>query len=299
MMIRMVINSSIAAARHGVPLLHRYDSQDYSRNTGFTMSQALLVQRQGAIATLQLNRPELHNAFDAALIANLTCTLQDIGNDPDVRAVVLAGNGPSFSAGADLQWMRAMATASQEENRVDSLALARLMRTLDELPKPTIARVHGAAFGGGVGLVACCDIVIAAEGVRFGLTESRLGLLPAVISPYVIAAIGPRQARRWFATGEHFDAATAQQIGLVHQVVAADALDGAVQAQLELLGKAGPVAAASAKVLVREVAAAVGADRDALDSANAGLIAALRASDEGREGLTAFLEKRAPAWARR
>ncbi|AMJ56781.1 MULTISPECIES: enoyl-CoA hydratase-related protein [Stenotrophomonas] len=260
------------------------------------MSDALLVQHQGAVATLSMNRPDLHNAFDAALIAALTETLAALGADPAVRAVVLAGTGPSFSAGADLQWMRAMASASQEENRIDSLALARLMRTLDELPKPTIARVHGASFGGGVGLVACCDIAIAAEEARFGLTESRLGLLPAVISPYVIAAIGPRQARRWFATGEHFDAATAQQMGLVHQVVAADALDAAVQAQLKLLGKAGPVASASAKVLVREVHAAVG-DRDGLDRANAGLIAALRASDEGREGLSAFLEKRPPRWA--
>jgi len=259
------------------------------------MSNALRVDHDGAVATLRLNRPELHNAFDAGLIASLTTTLEALGADPAVRVVVLAGEGPSFSAGADLQWMRAMANASQEENRQDALALARLMRTLDELPKPTIARVHGAAFGGGVGLVACCDIAIAAEGARFGLTESRLGLLPAVISPYVIAAIGPRQARRWFASGEHFDAATAQRIGLVHQVVAADALDAAVQAQLALLGKAGPVATASAKALVRDVLA-LGADRDALDGANAGLIAALRASDEGREGLSAFLEKRAPRW---
>ncbi|MCG8276674.1 enoyl-CoA hydratase-related protein [Stenotrophomonas sp. NLF4-10] len=260
------------------------------------MSNALRVDHDGAVATLRLNRPELHNAFDAGLIASLTASLEALGADPAVRAVVLAGEGPSFSAGADLQWMRAMANASQEENRRDALELARLMRTLDELPKPTIARVHGAAFGGGVGLVACCDIAIAAEGARFGLTESRLGLLPAVISPYVITAIGPRQARRWFASGEHFDAATAQRIGLVHQVVAADALDAAVQAQLALLGKAGPVAAASAKVLVRDVLA-LGADRDALDGANAGLIAVLRASDEGREGLSAFLEKRAPRWA--
>ena len=260
------------------------------------MSDALRVHHDNAVATLHLNRPELHNAFDAGLIAHLTATLEAVGADPAVRAVVLAGDGPSFSAGADLQWMRAMAGASEEENRRDALELARLMRTLDELPKPTIARVHGAAFGGGVGLVACCDIAIAAEGARFGLTESRLGLLPAVISPYVIAAIGPRQARRWFATGEHFDAATAQQMGLVHQVVAADALDTAVQAQLALLGKAGPVAAASAKVLVRDVLA-LGADRDAQGAANAGLIAALRASDEGREGLSAFLEKRAPRWA--
>jgi len=292
----MVINSSIAASRHGVPVLHRYDSRTYRSTQAFPMSDALLVHRQGAVATLQLNRPELHNAFDAALIQTLTTALEAVGNDPTVRTVVLSGAGASFSAGANLQWMRAMASASQDENRQDSLALARLMRTLDELPKPTIARVHGAAFGGGVGLVACCDIAIAAEGARFGLTESRLGLLPAVISPYVIAAIGPRQARRWFATGEHFDAATAAQIGLVHQVVAAEALDAAVDAHLSLLAKAGPVAAASAKVLVREVAAA-GGDRDALDRANAGLIAALRASDEGREGLTAFLEKRPPAWA--
>ncbi|WP_427851777.1 enoyl-CoA hydratase-related protein [Stenotrophomonas acidaminiphila] len=260
------------------------------------MSEALLVSRDNAVATLHLNRPELHNAFDAGLIATLTAALEAAAADPAVRAVVLAGHGPSFSAGADLQWMRAMAGASQEENRQDALALARLMRTLDELPKPTIARVHGASFGGGVGLVACCDIAIAAEGARFGLTESRLGLLPAVISPYVIAAIGPRQARRWFATGEHFDAADALRMGLVHQVVAADALDAAVQRQLQLIGKAGPVAAAAAKVLVREVHAA-GGDRDALDRANAGLIAALRASDEGREGLTAFLEKRPPRWA--
>ncbi|MCL7713655.1 enoyl-CoA hydratase-related protein [Stenotrophomonas mori] len=259
------------------------------------MNAALLVNRRGAVATLQLNRPGLHNAFDAALIDTLTRALEALATDPDVRAVVLAGAGPSFSAGADLQWMRAMAGASQEENRQDALALARLMRTLDELPKPTLARVHGASFGGGVGLVACCDIAIAAEGARFGLTESRLGLLPAVISPYVVAAIGPRQARRWFATGEHFDAATALRIGLVHQVVAADALDAAVQAQLDLLGKAGPVAAASAKALVREVHAGAG-DRDALDRANAGLIAALRASDEGREGLSAFLDKRPPRW---
>ncbi len=262
------------------------------------MSDALLVQHQGAVATLSLNRPELHNAFDAGLIQQLTDALRTLAVDASVRAVVLGGSGASFSAGADLQWMRAMATASQEENRVDALALATLMRTLDELPKPTIARIQGAAFGGGVGLVACCDIAIAAEGARFGLTESRLGLLPAVISPYVIAAIGPRQARRWFATGEHFDAATAQAIGLVHQVVPAEALDAAVDAQLQLLAKAGPVAAGAAKGLVREVCAA-GGDRDGLDRANAGLIAALRASDEGREGLSAFLEKRAPRWAAR
>jgi len=212
-----------------------------------------------------------------------------------VRAVVLAGEGASFSAGADLHWMRGMAAASESENRQDALALARLMRTLDELPKPTLARVHGAAFGGGVGLVACCDIAIAADSARFGLTESRLGLLPAVISPYVIAAIGPRQARRWFATGEHFDAATALRIGLVHAVVAGDQLDAAVKQQLDLLLAAGPIATASAKTLVRDVLA--NPDADARDQANAELIARLRVSAEGQEGLGAFLDKRPPGWA--
>jgi len=258
------------------------------------MTDALTVQRDGTTATVWLNRPTLHNAFDAGLITALTTALETLGADAGVRSVVLSGHGASFSAGADLNWMRGMAAASEAENRQDSLALARLMRTLDELPKPTVARVHGAAFGGGVGLVACCDIAIAADGARFGLTESRLGLLPAVISPYVVSAIGARQARRWFATGEQFDAATALHIGLVHQVVAADALDAAVAAQLRLLEKAGPVAAASAKQLVRQVQGST--DRDGLDLANAALIARLRVSPEGQEGLGAFLEKRAPVW---
>jgi methylglutaconyl-CoA hydratase len=193
-----------------------------------------------------------------------------------------------------MQWMRGMAAASEEDNRQDSMALARLMRTLDELPKPTIARVHGAAFGGGVGLVACCDIAIGVVGAKFGLTESKLGLLPAVISPYVIAAIGPRQARRWFATAEVFDAAQALRIGLLHEVVEADALDAAVERQASLLLKAGPIASATAKQLVRDVA--LQPDRDLLDDANARLIAALRVSPEGQEGLAAFLDKRKTQW---
>jgi len=258
------------------------------------MSDALRIERSAAVLTLWLDRPTLHNAFDAGLIGALTAALDAAGRDDQVRAVVLAGTGASFSAGADMQWMRGMAAASEEANRQDSLALAGLMRTLDELPKPTVARVHGAAFGGGVGLVACCDIAIASSTARFGLTESRLGLLPAVISPYVIDAIGPRQARRWFATGEHFDAATALQIGLVHQLVDPERIDEAVQHQLGLLDKAGPVAAASAKALVRRVAA--GGDRDALDRDNAALIARLRVSAEGQEGLGAFLDKRTPRW---
>lgn len=258
---------------------------------------ALLIDRAGPVARLRLNRPELHNAFDPALIGELTAALDRLALEPDTRVVVLEAAGASFSAGADLNWMRGMAQASERENRDDALALARLMRSLDELPKPTIARVQGPAFGGGVGLVACCDIAIGVPEAKFGLTESKLGLLPAVISPYVIAAIGPRQARRWFATAEAFGADTALQIGLLHQVVDAELLDAAVQRQIELLLKAGPSAAASAKTLVRRVAA--GADRDTLDAANADLIARLRISPEGQEGIAAFLEKRPPAWAKK
>lgn len=259
------------------------------------MSSSLSIARDGPVARLRMERPDLHNAFDAALITALTGALEQLGGDATVRVVVLEGSGASFSAGADLNWMRSMASASEAENRDDALALARLMRTLDELPKPTIARVHGAAFGGGVGLVACCDIAIGVPSAKFGLTESRLGLLPAVISPYVIAAIGARQARRWFATGEVFDAGRALQMGLLHEVVAEDQLDAAVQQQLNHLLKAGPVAAAQAKALVRAVLPHI--DRDALDGATADLIAALRVSPEGQEGLTAFLDKRQPSWA--
>ncbi|NZA26066.1 enoyl-CoA hydratase/isomerase family protein [Luteimonas sp. SJ-92] len=259
------------------------------------MSDALQLQRAGAVARLRLNRPGVHNAFDAGLIATLTARLAELGSDQDVRVVVLEGAGDSFSAGADLNWMRSMAAADADENREDALALARLMRTLDQLPKPTIARVHGAAFGGGVGLVACCDVAIAAEDAKFGLTEARLGLLPAVISPYVIAAIGARNARRYFATAEVFAAPEALRIGLLHEVVAADALDAAVERQVGLLLRAGPVASAQAKALVRAVVPQ--GDRDALDGATADLIAAMRASPEGQEGLTAFLDKRPPAWA--
>ncbi len=259
------------------------------------MSHPLLNLRDGPVARLRMNRPQLHNAFDAELVGALSSALQFVGSDDSVRVVVLEGVGASFSAGADLNWMRGMAAASEAGNRDDALALARLMRTLDELPKPTVARVHGAAFGGGVGLVACCDIAIGVPTAKFGLTESKLGLLPAVISPYVIAAIGPRQARRWFATAEIFDAQTALQIGLLHQVVPEEQLDAAVQRQIDLLLKAGPVAAARAKSLVASMVAET--DGPAQDQANAALIAALRVSPEGQEGLSAFLDKRVPSWA--
>jgi len=258
------------------------------------MSERLHLHRDGAVARLRMTRGAVHNAFDAGLIAELTTALESVAADAELRVLVLQAEGASFSAGADLNWMRGMAAASEADNREDSLALARLMRTLDELPKPTIARVQGAAFGGGVGLVACCDIAIGVPEAKFGLTESKLGLLPAVISPYVIAAIGARQARRYFATAEIFDAAEALRIGLLHHVVPADQLDAAVNRQVDLLLKAGPVASASAKQLVR----AVGAHADGArhDADNAALIARLRVSPEGQEGLSAFLDKRKPHW---
>jgi len=255
------------------------------------MSDAFTVSRDGRVATLTLTRAEKHNAFDDTLIAGLTRALADLGADDGIRAVVLAAEGKSFSAGADLGWMRRMADYSDEENLADARALAALMQTLDELPKPTIARVQGAAFGGGVGLVACCDIAIAAAGAVFGLSEVRLGLIPAVISPYVVAAMGARAARRYFLTAEAFDAAEALRLGLVHRVVAADALDAAVAEAMARLGDGGPAAQREAKALIRRVAPAP----DVVEE-TAEWIARLRAGAEGREGVAAFLEKRAPNW---
>lgn len=258
------------------------------------MASSLQLHREGPVARLRMARAKVHNAFDAGLIADLTAALDGLATDPTVRVLVLEAEGASFSAGADLNWMRAMAAASEAENLKDSLALARLMRTLDELPKPTIARVQGAAFGGGVGLIACCDIAIGVPDAKFGLTESKLGLLPAVISPYVIAAIGTRNARRYFATAEIFDAEEAKRIGLLHDVVNPTALDTAVRRQVDLLLKAGPIASASAKTLVHAVGSH--ADGPKHDADNAALIARLRVSAEGQEGLSAFLDKRTPNW---
>lgn len=260
------------------------------------MTELLRLHRDDGVATITLDRPSIHNAFDDALIEALTHALDSLSDDDTIRAVVLTGEGASFSAGADLAWMRRMAGASEMDNRRDARALARLMRTLHHLPRPTIARINGSAFGGGVGLVACCDIAIASNGARFGLTEVRLGLVPAAISPYVIEAIGSRQARRYFLTGEIFDADTALHIGLVHQVTPPDQLDAAVDAQLALLRAAGPVAVAEAKTLVHRTVRPDAKHQRELDETNAELIARLRVSPEGQEGLGAFLDKRKPAW---
>lgn len=259
---------------------------------------AIALELQHGVATLTLDRAAKHNAFDDELIVELTERLRELQDDERVRVVVLTGAGKSFSAGADLGWMKRMAKASEKENRKDARQLAKLMRVLNGLDKPTIARVNGAAYGGGVGLIACCDIAIAAQSARFGLTEVKLGLVPAVISPYVIDAIGARQARRWFLTGEAFDAATAQAIGLVHQVVADADLDAAVATQIERLHEAGPVAVREAKRLVHRVQHPDVKQRRALDEANADLIAALRVGEEGQDGLGAFFDKRKPGWMR-
>ena len=261
------------------------------------MSHIHLDIDQG-IARLALARPELHNAFDDALIAELTSTLEELASRDDLRALVLTGQGSSFSAGADLNWMRRMAGASEAENRDDALRLAALMRSLRQMPLPTIARVNGHAFGGGVGLVACCDIAICADRALFGLTETRLGLVPAAISPHVIDAIGARQASRWFLTGERFDAAQALAMGLVHRIVPAAELDAAIDEQIAHLRACGPVAVRQAKALVRRLSGSdAGSDDHTIDADNAALIARLRVSPEGQEGLSAFLDKRTPDWA--
>jgi methylglutaconyl-CoA hydratase len=260
------------------------------------MPSSVQIADHAGIRELRLNRPDVHNAFDDRLIAELTAALQACGQDPDVRAVVLTGVGASFSAGADLNWMRGMAKAGEAENREDSLRLAALMRTLQFLPKPTIARVNGAAYGGGVGLIACCDIAIGVNTAKFGLTEVKLGLVPAVISPYVIAAIGLRHARRLFLTGEIFDADTAAQVGLLHRAVSAEYLDDTVHDVLKMLSKAGPVAQHEAKRLALGMQGLTEERVARIDQDNAALIARLRVSEEGQEGLAAFLDKRAPAW---
>ena len=261
------------------------------------MSEAVLVTVADRVATLSLNRPNVHNAFDDVLIADLTAALHDCERDDEVRAVVLTGVGASFSAGADLNWMRGMAAASEAENLADSLRLATLMRTLNFLAKPTVARVNGSAYGGGVGLVACCDHAVGVDGAKFSLSEVKLGLVPAVISPYVIAAIGVRHARRLFVSGEVFDAAAAARIGLLHETVPPDRLDEAVLRALHFLAKGGPIAQAEAKQLALRIGGMTPASAERVDRDNAALIARLRVSGEGQRGLTAFLDKRAPDWS--
>jgi methylglutaconyl-CoA hydratase len=246
------------------------------------------------VARVTLSRPEVHNAFDDRLIAQLATTFTELGSDPQVRVVVLRAEGKSFSAGGDLAWMQRMAGYSFEQNLADATALGEMLRVIDRCAKPTLAVVQGPAYGGGVGLVAACDIAVAAETATFALTEVRLGLIPAVISPYVIAAIGERAASRYFLTAERFSAADARRLGLVHDVVQADRLEDLTENLLGALLAGGPESQAAAKDLVRSVA------RRPMDEGllreTAERIARQRASVEGREGVAAFLEKRKPGW---
>lgn len=259
-----------------------------------TDSAVLLSTDDRGVATLTINRPEIHNAFDDQLIEELITTLRQVEADDSTRILILASEGKSFSAGADLRWMRRMADYTPAENKADAMQLAELMKTLNFLSKPTIARVQGAAFGGGVGLVACCDIAIASSKALFCLSEVRLGLIPAVISPYVVAAMGERASRRYFTTAERFGADEALRTELVHEVVESEGLDAAIDAVIDQLLKGGPAAQAAAKSLIFAVSRQPTTDTVIEDTADR--ITAARASDEGKEGLSAFLEKRSPEW---
>jgi methylglutaconyl-CoA hydratase len=256
----------------------------------------LVVRRDGPVAYVVLNRPEVRNAFNAALIAQLHRTFEALGTDESIRAIVLQGEGKTFCGGADINWMRASLDLTLEENVEDASTMSRMFRAIDRVPKPTVARIHGAALGGGAGLVAVCDIAIASRDTTLGFTETKLGILPAVISPFVLAKIGYSHARALALTGERFDATRAHAIGLVHGVVDdVAALDRAVAATLAQLGSASPTAIAATKELFARVAET---PYDATLALTAQAIATQRTSPEGQDGLRAFLEKRPPAWAR-
>ena len=262
--------------------------------TPTTPAAGLDIAISGSLATVTLNRPEVRNAFNETLIAGLTRAFRELGEDDGIRAIVLAANGPAFCAGADLNWMKKMADYTHEENRADAAQLAEMLRTIYCCPKPVVAKVQGDCYAGGMGLVAACDIALAAEEANFCLSEVKLGLIPATISPYVIKAMGENAARRYFLTAERFSAQEALRIGFVQAVAPAEALDTAADGIVKALVSASPHAVKEAKRLVRDVAGQP--ISDALIADTAERIAAIRASDEGREGVRSFLEKRKPAW---
>jgi methylglutaconyl-CoA hydratase len=253
------------------------------------------IRRPNArVAEVWLNRPEVRNAFNDEVIAELTAAFQTLGGDPSLRAIVLAGHGKAFCAGADLAWMRAMADYSWEQNRADAQKLADMLWTLYRCPVPVVGRIHGDCYAGGVGLAAVCDVLVAAEGVQFCLSEARLGLLPATIGPYVVRALGEQAARRYFVTAERFSSARAHELGFVHEVVAPEALDAKVGEIVAALVANGPAAVKACKQLVQDVAGQpITAD---LREGTARRIADIRASAEGKEGVQSFLHKRTPAW---
>ena len=248
----------------------------------------------GGVRTLWLNRPDLHNAFDEALIASLTAAVEQASKDPAVRVLVLAGRGRSFCAGGDLNWMLRAAKHTSAQNLADARLLAKLFATVSDCPKPVVARVHGNALAGGTGLVAACDLVVADTTARFGTTEVRIGLVPGTIAPYLVRAIGARAASRYFLTGERFNAVEAHRLGLVHELCAPEELDVVVGKQLAALQAGGPESLREAKALLRHVTGRA-IDAELLEE-TAAWIARVRGTPEAQEGLTAFLAKRPPAW---
>ena len=256
--------------------------------------ETLEIERQNGVATIWMNRPEVLNAFNETLIDDLAAACAELDADRSVRVVVLAGRGKHFSAGADLNWMKRASTYGEAENLADARKFAAMLRGLSQLSKPTIARVQGAALGGGTGLAAACDMVVASDDAQFSTSEVRFGIIPAVISPFVVRAIGPRHALRYFQTAERFGAAKAREIGLVSEVTSRDELDAGVAALVEVLKSGGPRAQQAAKQLIDAVA---GRPIDeAVSEETAQRIARQRATDEAREGIGAFLEKRTPSW---
>lgn len=254
----------------------------------------LQLQHDAGVSTVTLNRPEVRNAFNDEVLAELTAVFQALGQRDEVRCIVLAAQGPAFCAGADLHWMKRMASYTREQNLADAAVLAGMLETIYRCTKPVIARVHGDAVAGGLGLVAACDMAVCAQEANFCLSETRIGLMAATISPYVIRAMGPRAAHRYFLTAERFSAAEAHRIGFVHEVVAAHELDAAVQGLVRALVSAGPAAVKASKQLVQDVA---GREiTPALVQHTVEGIADIRVSPEGREGIAAFLDKRKPGW---
>jgi methylglutaconyl-CoA hydratase len=262
-------------------------------SAGAPAAATVRIVQEGPVRRLVLSRPEVRNAFDDRLIAEMTEAVAALSADPETRVAILEGDGPSFCAGADIAWMRKAGSYSREENEADARRLAAMLQSLDTCPRPVVAAVHGHAIGGGVGLVAAADIAVAAEGTIFSLAEVKLGILAAVISPYVLRAIGARQARDLFLTGDRFDAREALRIGLVHQVVPAEELGAAVRRKVDSLLTSGPEALVSTKRLIERVARLSPEEAMTLTVRT---IAERRASEEAREGLSAFLEKRLPRW---
>lgn len=252
----------------------------------------LVTTDERGICTIKLNRPEIHNAFDIDLIQDLSIQLTFASDDDFIRAIIITGEGNSFSSGADIDWLKAMIKQDHETNSMEAYQMAQILQKLYALPKPTIARINGSAFGGALGIIACCDIAIATTVSEFAFTEVNLGIIPAVVSPYIVSAIGYRHAKRLFISGKHISAKQAQALGLIHEVVDTDELDDSVEQEVKLLLQAGPSAQQECKRLVQKLAGI----SDDLSNYTAELIAQIRISKEGQEGLNAFLEKRKPDW---